>query len=336
MALRLHATAVFAAGLIAASALVPAAAEPAPRRAEAKLVFTTQQAGAPTGLVQDIRWRNPADPGAKPHAVRAIVLRLHPGSVIDTSAIPRCEASDPELIAQGPAACPGDSRLGGGVLRTDTGSAGLIPRFVENEVTTFNADGEVIVLAESSQPPTRAVSRARIEGETITTEVPPVPGNPPPDPYTAFTQLRVVSKAIVRSGRAYGVTPKQCPPSGSWINRITLVYRDDVREDLISRSPCRREARPRCGGRPATIVGTARGERLEGTRRRDVIVARGGGDRILGGAGADLICAGAGSDRVTAGRGADRVWGGLGDDRLVGRRGADRLIGGPGRDHLRQ
>ncbi len=74
----------------------------------------------------------------------------------------------------------------------------------------------------------------------------------------------------------------------------------------------------RCKGRRATIVGTRVGERLTGTRRRDVIAALGGNDVVRGRGGNDLIC------------------GGRGNDRLIGGKGRDRLAGGPGRDRLRQ
>ena len=46
--------------------------------------------------------------------------------------------------------------------------------------------------------------------------------------------------------------------------------------------PPSRAARPRCLGRPATIVGTRRSDRIRGTRGSDVIVGGPGADRISG------------------------------------------------------
>jgi Ca2+-binding RTX toxin-like protein len=66
-------------------------------------------------------------------------------------------------------------------------------------------------------------------------------------------------------------------------------------------------SRVRCGGKRATIVGTARGETLRGTSRADVIAGLGGRDEIHGGRGGDLICGGAGSDRLDGGPGRDRL-----------------------------
>ncbi|HVL96204.1 MAG TPA: Ig-like domain-containing protein [Solirubrobacteraceae bacterium] len=97
-------------------------------------------------------------------------------------------------------------------------------------------------------------------------------------------------------------------------------------------------AKPKCMGRTATIVGTSKAEsgrrRIVGTKRADVIVAKGGGDAVLGRGGNDLICAGAGNDRVDGGAGNDRIQGDGGKDRLKGGKGNDRLSGGNGGDRL--
>ena len=59
----------------------------------------------------------------------------------------------------------------------------------------------------------------------------------------------------------------------------------------------------RCGGKQATIVGTAGRDRLRGTRGADVIVALGGNDRVVGRGGRDVICGGRGRDRALGRRG---------------------------------
>lgn len=94
-------------------------------------------------------------------------------------------------------------------------------------------------------------------------------------------------------------------------------------------------ARPRCGGKRATIVGTARADEIVGTSGTDVIVARGGADTIRSRGGSDLICAGDGRDRVWAGGGRDQVNGGAGRDQVNGGAGRDRVNGGPGIDTCR-
>jgi Ca2+-binding RTX toxin-like protein len=87
-----------------------------------------------------------------------------------------------------------------------------------------------------------------------------------------------------------------------------------------------------CGGRRATIVGTAGHDRLRGTEGADVISGGGGPDVVLARAGDDLICGGEGSDRVRGGAGADRILGQDGADTLDGDDGDDAILGGRGGD----
>jgi hypothetical protein len=93
-------------------------------------------------------------------------------------------------------------------------------------------------------------------------------------------------------------------------------------------------AAPLCGGRPATVVGSAGPDRLKGTAGPDVISGLGGDDTIDGLGGADVICGGLGADLLRGGAGRDVLKGGAGPDRLRGGPGADRLLGGPGADRL--
>ncbi len=91
---------------------------------------------------------------------------------------------------------------------------------------------------------------------------------------------------------------------------------------------------PRCGGKPATIVGTPRRDRLKGTRRADVVAALGGDDTVTALGGNDVVCGGAGRDVLKGGPGKDRLLGQAGNDRLLGGPGIDRLLGQAGRDAL--
>ena len=116
---------------------------------------------------------------------------------------------------------------------------------------------------------------------------------------------------------------------GSYVARLRVTDPDGL-TDLASVGV---EVEPaRCKGRIATISGTAAGERLGGTPRRDVIVAAGGKDVISAGKGRDVVCAGPGADRARGAGGRDLLAGNGGSDRLRGGGGRDRLIGGPGHD----
>jgi uncharacterized delta-60 repeat protein len=94
--------------------------------------------------------------------------------------------------------------------------------------------------------------------------------------------------------------------------------RETVKASLI---PAQRKAR--CGGRSATIVGSAGPDRLKGTRRADVIAGLGGNDRISGLAGNDILCGGGGKDTLRGGGGKDRLLGGPGRDACNGGGGRD-------------
>lgn len=91
-------------------------------------------------------------------------------------------------------------------------------------------------------------------------------------------------------------------------------------------------AKPRCDGLKATIVGSGKSQTMFGTKRDDVIVAKGGVDRIFGEGGDDVICAGPGNDVVDGGAGRDRIFGAYGNDELKGGSGKDLLDGSDGED----
>lgn len=294
-----------------------------------------------TGVRIEIDYLNPDDPDAKPPAVQTVVETLAPGSRIDTSVPERCDASDTELIAAGAAACPAGSRVGGGEVALDTGIPGP-GRIIETDVTEFNNTGEVILLFEPVEAgSTRFVSRAPIDGRTITAGAPPLPGGPP-DGFTALKRVRLTLDAIstVAGGktRSYVTTPRSCPVTGSWTNEISFTYRDGESQSATSDSPCvaaNPGRRRRCRGQLATIVGTPGRDNLRGTPNRDVIAGLGADDTIRGSNGGDLICGGQGRDRLHGGKGSDSASGGRGSDSLFGGRGEDRLQGRRGDDVLR-
>lgn len=93
------------------------------------------------------------------------------------------------------------------------------------------------------------------------------------------------------------------------------------------------------------MVGDAKGNRLYGFDRKDLIDGGGGNDTLLGGAGHDKIEGGAGNDRIdgdaefettgrSVGTGRDTLFGDEGDDLILGGGGADNLFGGAGADTL--
>lgn len=208
-------------------------------RQRVKLELTTVRPGVPTGSKLAIKWRNPDDPEAKPPAVQRIRIRYARGTRVDQSVPARCTATDAELMAFGKSACPDGSQVAFGSVRTDTGSPGVLPRFVDNELTNFNgADGELIGLAESEDPETRVVSRPKLGRRTITIDVPAIPGGPP-DFVTAFERLRLKGAELTSGDRAFMTTPQRCRPSGRWTARFKFLYRDGLTQRETVTTPCR-------------------------------------------------------------------------------------------------
>ena len=103
---------------------------------------------------------------------------------------------------------------------------------------------------------------------------------------------------------------------------------------LLAGSAVAADQGPSCGGKKATIVGTAKSETIKGTAKNDVIHGRGGNDKIDGGGGNDIICGGIGNDDLAGGKGNDRIVGGRGADDIDGGDGNDKVFGAKGYDHM--
>jgi Ca2+-binding RTX toxin-like protein len=97
-------------------------------------------------------------------------------------------------------------------------------------------------------------------------------------------------------------------------------------------------------GRPCTIVGTPKSDKLSGGSGSDVICglagndtidAKGGNDVLDGGTGNDRLQGSHGSDTILTGSGTDLAHGGSGDDTVIGAQGIDTIYGDDGQDVLR-
>ncbi|MGQ0595212.1 MAG: hypothetical protein ACT4QB_22015 [Gammaproteobacteria bacterium] len=129
------------------------------------------------------------------------------------------------------------------------------------------------------------------------------------------------------------------PPSPSSVIRICISLRPGQQvhdTDFALARYLVRNARPqlppKCGGRPATILGTAKSDTIRGTAAEDVILGLGANDTIRGLEGNDIICGGPGNDRLLGNEGDDSLLGESGNDRLFGDTGGNSLDGGSGTD----
>jgi hypothetical protein len=216
----------------AATLAEPAAAgaQDAPRQTVSDR-FTTQAPGAPAGRSFAVDFADPANPEGKPHSISKVELELAEGARFDTAAIPRCAATDAQLMAEGASACPANTRVGTGEIIVDTGFAEP-GRMLGNDVTFFNAAGELVIFIEPRGTGARLVLRGKLAGRKLTIDVPPLPGTPP----EGGANRRERATFAARGG--YVTTPPACPASGFWVNRVTYTYRDGVRQTAESHSPC--------------------------------------------------------------------------------------------------
>lgn len=201
-------------------------------RQTATAAFTERTPGSSTGLDLRIDYLNPADPAAKPPAVRVVALTVARGSRIDTTAVPACAATDAELMLFGPSVCA-DSAVGSGELILDTG----LPqpaRFLDNEIALLNAPGELIFLFRQKLLGARLATHAPISGRTITSRAPALPGTPPDG-----AAVDTVSETLEGSA-AYITTPRRCPRRRFWVNKWVFTYDDGATQTVRSHSACRR------------------------------------------------------------------------------------------------
>jgi hypothetical protein len=185
---------------------------------------------------------NPEDPEAKPPAVRRVITALPRGARYDTSAPGLCTASDAELMAQGSAACPADSAIGGGVVTVDTGGAGPT-RTVTADVEFFNNADEFIYLNTIRGGGARTVIRADVtRRKTITVVDPPLPGTPPDGGAIDQVDVRVKGVSTLRDGvrHSYITTPRRCPERGYWTTAVRFVYADGVAQTVKNKVRCER------------------------------------------------------------------------------------------------
>lgn len=234
-------TTAAAAALAALATAAPAAAQSEPPRQTYSDRFTTDVPGAPAGRTYAIDWTNPADPDGKPHSFSRLRVELAEGARLDTSALPFCEASDAELMAAGPGACPAHSRVGTDETLLDTGFPGP-GRYVTSDFTFFNNRDELILVATVRETGTRVVLRGRVGERTLDIDVPMLPGTPPDGAAARRQRGRFDPPLAPLAGRqsTYLTTPPTCPARGYWVTRVTYTYRDGVEQTAESRSPCRR------------------------------------------------------------------------------------------------
>ena len=201
----------------------------------------------PTGEHFRFDYVNPDDPEGKPPAVKQVVTVLPKGAKYDATVPGSCTASDTELMAQGAAACPEDSRIGGGVITVDTGVPGP-GRIVTADTEFFNnaedPEGEFIYLNTVRDTGARTVVRADVTRRRTITTAPMLPGTPPDGGAIDTVDVEVlrIVRTIDGRRRAYIRTPRTCPENRTWIAKVRFEYGDDYSQTVATANRCKRKA----------------------------------------------------------------------------------------------
>jgi hypothetical protein len=225
---KLQAAAAGAATALAIGAAPALAAD----RAEVKVGLGTQTPGAGATLKFDIVFRNPDDPNGKPPVITGGVYRLPEGTRVNTGAVPQCTASDDELRARGPSACPAESRVGSGTLTAVTGF-GPPTDPVSGDVHVFNGPGQIIeVVTAPGTEATAGFDRLTVSGSNLIAHPPSTPGGPP-DGQTAIKEIHLT---IDRAG--YATAPPTCDRRAGWAYGGSLDFADGSHAEVAHVLPC--------------------------------------------------------------------------------------------------
>jgi hypothetical protein len=223
-------------GLLAVTGVAwsPALAASPPTGSTLSRAFTTAVPASPTGVALGVTYRQPGDPQAKPPAVTGVRIGLPTGTTVHLGAVPVCSASDPTIELLGDAACPRASRVGSGTLSAVTGFGPPVDPF-RADIGVFNdASGfvEVVTLPGMSLP--ALDTRVTVTGDTLTAQVPPIPGGPP-DFHTAVRDIALTFSA----SNGYVTTPPSCPPTHQWESTAQFSFADGTAQSAIATTPCK-------------------------------------------------------------------------------------------------
>ena len=243
--------------LWAPSAIAPrgAAAQPADGpRETVEQTYSAARAHAPTGATYTGSYHAAGDPRGNPPVMRRMTFYPPRGMRYDTSVPERCGATDIELEAQGPAACPAGSRLGGGTAEglflVPFAHDNLVDHYKHN-VHIFNNAGEQIVLIESEG---FTVVRGRFRPDGSLEFTPPSCFPSPPaggcsdDYIVQLKSYTLVPPYTKRSGgqvRSYITTPPRCPARRFWRTKVRFWWADGSADSVVTKQPCRSPHRRR-------------------------------------------------------------------------------------------
>jgi hypothetical protein len=227
---------VAAAGAAILGLVAPAAAAADPR-ADLDVRLSAQAPATSSGVAFRVVYKHPDDPNAKPPALTKAAFELPAGTRLDSGALPQCTATDDELQARGPSACPAESRIGAGTFVGITGAGPPADPFV-GDIAAFNGPNQIVELVLFQGTSTTAgYDRITIEGSTLVAHPPATPGGPP-DGRTVPRSIELNIGARVEGGRPYLTTPAACPGAGRWQSIGRFEFLDGGAASVPAATPC--------------------------------------------------------------------------------------------------
>ena len=197
------------------------------------LTFSSATPGSPSGLDVSAAWSDPGAVNRVPKAVTKMKFVGHPGTKFDTSALPRCRASDEDIANLSLRACPRSSRIG-----TVQGEGLIVTGNPFNTVASlFNARRKIIVIVTLVDDG-RLITYFRddVRGGSVDVNL-KIPGG------VALTKFEAHIPRHFRNykgkRRAYLRTPPKCPAVGAWTTKAIFTYRDGSQQEFAANTPCR-------------------------------------------------------------------------------------------------
>jgi hypothetical protein len=197
------------------------------------VTFSSATPGSPSGVDVLAAWSDPGGVNRVPKAVTRMEFVGSPGTKFDTSALPRCRASDEDIANLSIRACPRASKVG-----TVKGQGLIVTGNPFNTIATlFNGRRQIIVIVRLVDDG-RLITYFRddVRGGSVKVNL-KIPGG------VALTRFEAHIPRHYRRykgrRRAYLRTPRACPPSGVWTTTTIFTYRDGSAERLASNTPCK-------------------------------------------------------------------------------------------------
>ena len=249
-------------GLFAAAAVLGSAVPASSAGSTLDFGFSSREPGTATTMTLHIRYtKTGGDANAKPSPIRSFQLDAPPGTTFHTEKITACDASDAEVMATGTAACPSESRIGGGTVTVVTGFGPPFDPFVSPTPVFNDGKGWLEVSQTDSNPAvTIAVTRLTVDGSRVSGPIGASPGGPP-DFQTAVSAVDL----SFPESTGYVTTPPSCPASGRWVATGTFGFADGTTQVVTGETPCTIAPKPPRG--PASIQASVKPRRVRAGRR---------------------------------------------------------------------